>query len=87
LTAARAKFVADRSLPAGGRIVLAQFLKPFEEWGVYGASTTLSRATGGTDSTSFNQAGRRDGRIADTIDTAARRITRISTRMNASCRT
>jgi len=43
--------------PPEAGIVLAQFLKPFEEWGVYGASTTLSRATGGTDSTSFNQAG------------------------------
>jgi hypothetical protein len=43
--------------PPEAGIVLAQFLKPFEDWGVYGASTTLSRATGGTDSTSFNQAG------------------------------
>ena len=43
--------------PPQAGIVLAQFLKPFEEWGVFGASTTTSRATGGTDSTSFNQAG------------------------------
>ena len=43
--------------PPEAGIILAQFLKPFEEWGVYGASTTTSRATGGTDSTSFNQAG------------------------------
>jgi hypothetical protein len=43
--------------PAQAGVVLAQFLKPWEEWGVYGASTTTSRATGGTDSTSFNQAG------------------------------
>ena len=43
--------------PAEAGIVLAQFLKPFEEWGVFGAGTTQSRATGGTDSTSFNQAG------------------------------
>jgi hypothetical protein len=38
-------------------VILAQFLKPFEDWGVYGASTTSSRMTGDTDSTSFNQAG------------------------------
>jgi len=43
--------------PPPAAAILAQFLKPFEEWGVYGASTTNSRATGGTDSTSFNQAG------------------------------
>jgi carboxypeptidase Q len=43
--------------PPQAGVVLAQFLKPFEDWGVYGASTTSSRATGGTDSTSFNQAG------------------------------
>src|SRR5579871_52564 len=42
--------------PQAGAII-AQFLKPFEDWGVFGASTTTSRATGGTDSTSFNQAG------------------------------
>ena len=43
--------------PPEAGVILAQFLKPFEEWGVYGASTTSSRMTGGTDSTSFNQAG------------------------------
>jgi hypothetical protein len=43
--------------PPEAGVILAQFLKPFEDWGVYGASTTTSRATGGTDSTSFNQAG------------------------------
>ncbi len=43
--------------PPEAGVVLAQFFKPFEEWGIYGASTTTSRATGGTDSTSFNQAG------------------------------
>ncbi len=39
----------------------AQVLRPvfaqFKEWGVAGVSTTNSRATGGTDSTSFNNAG------------------------------
>src|SRR5262249_50444126 len=42
--------------PEAGRII-AQFLKPFEDLGVFGAGTTTSRATGGTDSTSFNNAG------------------------------
>ena len=43
--------------PPEAGVILAQFFKPFEEWGIYGASATTSRATGGTDSTSFNQAG------------------------------
>jgi hypothetical protein len=43
--------------PPEAGVVLAQFFKPFEEWGIYGASTTTSRGTGGTDSTSFNQVG------------------------------
>lgn len=43
--------------PPEAGIILAQFFKPWEEWGIYGALTTVSRATGGTDSTSFNNAG------------------------------
>ena len=43
--------------PPEGAKILAQFLKPFEDLGVYGASSTNSRMTGGTDSTSFNHAG------------------------------
>jgi len=43
--------------PPEAGVILAQFFKPFEEWGIYGASTTTSRAQGGTDSTSFNEAG------------------------------
>jgi carboxypeptidase Q len=43
--------------PPEAAAVLRPALKPFEEWGVYGASVTNSRATGGTDSTSFNAAG------------------------------
>ena len=43
--------------PPDGAKILAQFLKPFEDLGVYGASATNSRMTGGTDSTSFNHAG------------------------------
>jgi hypothetical protein len=42
--------------PAAGSI-LAQLFKPFEDFGVMGAITTTSRASGGTDSTSFNAAG------------------------------
>jgi carboxypeptidase Q len=43
--------------PPEGALILAQFLKPFEDLGVYGAVSTNSRATGGTDSTSYNHAG------------------------------
>jgi carboxypeptidase Q len=42
--------------PESARI-MAQFLKPWEDFKVYGAGSTNSRATGGTDSTSFNNAG------------------------------
>ena len=37
--------------------ILRDLLKPFEDIGVMGALATSSRATGGTDSTSFNNAG------------------------------
>jgi hypothetical protein len=37
--------------------VLAQFLKPFEEWGVYGASASTARVSGGSDNGAFNVAG------------------------------
>ncbi len=37
--------------------ILAQYVKEFEDLGIYGATATTSRATGGTDSTSFNAAG------------------------------
>ena len=37
--------------------ILAQFLREFEDFGIYGATPTTSRASGGTDSTSFNAAG------------------------------
>jgi Zn-dependent M28 family amino/carboxypeptidase len=37
--------------------ILAQYLKPFEDFGIFGASASTSRASGGTDSTSFNAAG------------------------------
>ncbi len=43
--------------PPAAAMVLRDFLKPFEDFGVFGATNTSSRATGGTDSTSFNNAG------------------------------
>jgi carboxypeptidase Q len=43
--------------PPEAAIILAQFFKPFEEWGIYGASATTSRAEGSTDSGAFNMAG------------------------------
>lgn len=43
--------------PPEGAVVLRPVLKLFSDWGMAGASTTSSRATGGTDSTSFNNAG------------------------------
>ena len=43
--------------PPEAAAVLRPALKEFEDWGVFGANVTNSRATGGTDSTSFNAAG------------------------------
>ena len=43
--------------PPEAAAVLRAALAPFEDLGVMGASATRSRATGGTDSTSFNAAG------------------------------
>ncbi|MDR3698877.1 MAG: M20/M25/M40 family metallo-hydrolase [Candidatus Sulfopaludibacter sp.] len=43
--------------PPEAAVVLRPALKEFEDWGVFGANVTNSRATGGTDSTSFNAAG------------------------------
>ena len=43
--------------PPDAAAILREIFKPFEDIGVVGASSTSSRATGGTDSTSFNQAG------------------------------
>jgi len=54
--------------PEAGSI-LAQILKPFEDLGALGAGSTTSRATGGTDSTSFNNAGLPGiGAAQDTIE-------------------
>ena len=43
--------------PDGAAAVLRDALAPFEDLGVMGASATRSRRSGGTDSTSFNEAG------------------------------
>jgi carboxypeptidase Q len=37
--------------------ILGQYLRQFEDFGIYGATANTSRASGGTDSTSFNAAG------------------------------
>jgi carboxypeptidase Q len=43
--------------PPEAAAVLRPVLAQFTDWGVFGASTTSSRGIGGTDSTSFNNAG------------------------------
>ena len=43
--------------PEEAAAVLREAFKPFEDLGVMGASSTRSRRSGGTDSTSFNEAG------------------------------
>jgi Zn-dependent M28 family amino/carboxypeptidase len=43
--------------PPAAAAMLRPVLSLFADWGVAGANTTNSRATGGTDSTSFNNAG------------------------------
>ncbi|HUR81409.1 MAG TPA: M20/M25/M40 family metallo-hydrolase, partial [Thermoanaerobaculia bacterium] len=43
--------------PASAAATLRGILAPFRDFGVWGTTATSSRALGGTDSTSFNQAG------------------------------
>jgi len=43
--------------PPEAAALLRPVFKQFEDWGLAGAVTTTSRAVGGTDSTSFNNAG------------------------------
>jgi carboxypeptidase Q len=43
--------------PPDAAIALAQFLKPFEDWGVYGASASTARVEGGSDNGAFAVAG------------------------------
>jgi hypothetical protein len=43
--------------PPEAATVLREIFKPFEDFGVFGATATSGRTSGGTDSTSFNEAG------------------------------
>jgi len=43
--------------PAGAADMVREALMPFADWGFMGAASTDTRRTGGTDSTSFNNAG------------------------------
>jgi carboxypeptidase Q len=43
--------------PPEAGVLLREIFKPFEDFGMMGALTTTSRRSGGTDSTSFNEAG------------------------------
>lgn len=43
--------------PPESAAILRDLVKPFEDFGVFGASATSSRSVGGTDSTAFNNAG------------------------------
>ena len=43
--------------PASGAAALREIFAPFQDLGIYGAAAGSSRIVGGTDSTSFNNAG------------------------------
>lgn len=43
--------------PADAAAVVAQYLKPFEDWGVYGANPSSARVEGGSDNGAFAVAG------------------------------
>ncbi len=43
--------------PPAAAATLREIFAPFQDLGIYGATTSTSRAVGGTDSTSFNNAG------------------------------
>jgi hypothetical protein len=43
--------------PPEAGIVLAQFFKPFEDWGIYGATSSTARVEGGSDNGAFAVAG------------------------------
>src|SRR4029079_12021364 len=44
-------------VPPAAAAVVAQYLKPFEEWGVYGANPSSARVEGGSDNGAFAVAG------------------------------
>ena len=43
--------------PPEAAAILAQYFKPFEEWGIYGASASTARVEGGSDNGAFAVAG------------------------------
>ena len=43
--------------PPEAAAIVRQYLKEFEDWGIYGANASNSRSIGGTDHTAFNAAG------------------------------
>jgi hypothetical protein len=43
--------------PPAAAAILAQYLKPFDDWGVYGASASTARVEGGSDNGAFAVAG------------------------------
>ncbi len=43
--------------PPSAAAILAQYLKPFEDWGVYGANPSTARVEGGSDNGAFAVAG------------------------------
>jgi hypothetical protein len=43
--------------PPEAAAIVGQYLRQFEDLGIYGATASASRNRGGTDSTSFNEAG------------------------------
>src|SRR6185436_15044186 len=43
--------------PPEAAIILGQFFKPFEDWGIYGASASTARVEGGSDNGAFAVAG------------------------------
>src|SRR6185503_11825990 len=43
--------------PPAAAAILAQYMKPFEDWGVFGASSSTARVEGGSDNGAFAVAG------------------------------
>ena len=43
--------------PPAAAAIIAQYFKPFEEWGIYGANPTTARVEGGSDNGAFAVAG------------------------------
>ena len=74
--------------PPEAAAVLGQFFKPFEEWGIYGASASTARVEGGSDNGASRWPGCRASAPSRTrSNTTARRGTPISTTTSGSCPT